>query len=173
MARPGSLPFALWAIVFSFVLSARAADTCYYPDGSTDSGHFACSSGGASMCCAEGFDCLSNGLCRDTRYDNNQRILRGGCTDKSWGSGCPQRCTSSEYRRLLLFQSSTIDTPQLTPPSMEARRRSGLRLLQRQVLLRPHRQLLRRQQRPILRLRQPLRHRGGGQNPSTAFRSAK
>lgn len=46
------------------------------------------------MCCAEGFECLSNGLCNDYRYDNYERVLRGGCTDKNWGDGCPKTCTS-------------------------------------------------------------------------------
>lgn len=46
------------------------------------------------MCCAEGFECLSNGLCNDYRYENYERVLRGGCTDKDWGEGCPQTCTS-------------------------------------------------------------------------------
>ncbi|KAF1965735.1 hypothetical protein BU23DRAFT_16652 [Bimuria novae-zelandiae CBS 107.79] len=79
---------------FLCLFAVVAGETCYYPDGSTDSGHFACSSGGTSVCCAEGFQCLSNGLCNDYRYENFERVMRGGCTDKNWGDGCPQKCTS-------------------------------------------------------------------------------
>lgn len=89
---PTRIPVALFTFLY-FIVSA-VGETCYYPDGSTDSGHFACSSGGTSVCCAEGFQCLSNGLCNDYRYENYERVLRGGCTDKNWGDGCPQTCTS-------------------------------------------------------------------------------
>ncbi|KAF2683272.1 hypothetical protein K458DRAFT_418908 [Lentithecium fluviatile CBS 122367] len=91
MTRSSSLTARL--AVVSFLIGLVNA-TCYYPDGSSDSGHFACSSGSASNCCSEGFQCLSNGFCGDPRYDNYRRVLRGGCTDKSWGSGCQQTCTS-------------------------------------------------------------------------------
>lgn len=91
MAR--EYPLVIGLTIFNLIIGA-VGETCYYPDGSTDAGHFACSSGGASVCCAEGFKCLSNGLCDDYRYDNYERVLRGGCTDKNWGAGCPQTCTS-------------------------------------------------------------------------------
>jgi len=84
---------AAFLTFFSLVIGV-VGETCYYPDGSTDAGHFACSSGGTSVCCAENFECLSNGLCNDYRYENYERVLRGGCTDKNWGAGCPQTCTS-------------------------------------------------------------------------------
>jgi len=83
--------FAVVAFLIRLVQS-----TCYFPDGSTDSDQVACSSGSASNCCAKGFECLSNGFCSDVRYDNFERILRGACTDKSWGGGCQQTCTSSK-----------------------------------------------------------------------------
>lgn len=70
-----------------------AAATCFYPNGDSDSDHLPC--GTSSVCCAEGFQCLNNGLCADPRYDNFQRVLRGGCTDKSWGTGCPSVCKDS------------------------------------------------------------------------------
>ncbi|OAF98689.1 uncharacterized protein CC84DRAFT_420401 [Paraphaeosphaeria sporulosa] len=81
-------------LAFVHLIVGVIGESCYYPDGSTDSGHFACSTGGTSVCCAEGFECLSNGLCNDYRYENYTRVLRGGCTDKDWGEGCPQTCTS-------------------------------------------------------------------------------
>jgi hypothetical protein len=85
-------PAALLTLLHLIV--GAVGESCYYPDGSTDSEHFACSIGGTSVCCAEGFECLSNGLCNDYRYNNYERVLRGGCTDKDWGDGCPQTCTS-------------------------------------------------------------------------------
>lgn len=92
MAPYASITVALFS--FLSLVHGAVADTCYYPDGSSDDSHYACSSGGTSMCCSEGFECLSNGLCNDNRYSNYQRVLRGGCTDKSWGDGCLQTCTS-------------------------------------------------------------------------------
>jgi hypothetical protein len=71
--------------------------TCYFPNGSSDSGQIACGSGSASNCCDKGQQCLSNGFCKDARYDDFDRVLRGACTDKSWGGGCQQTCTGSEY----------------------------------------------------------------------------
>jgi hypothetical protein len=85
-------PAALLTLLHLIV--GAVGESCYYPDGSTDVEHFACSTGGTSVCCAEGFECLSNGLCNDYRYNNYERVLRGGCTDKDWGDGCPQTCTS-------------------------------------------------------------------------------
>ncbi|KAL5401355.1 hypothetical protein PMIN03_011584 [Paraphaeosphaeria minitans] len=81
-------------VAFLHLVAGAVGESCYYPDGSADSGHFACSTGGTSACCAKGFECLSNGLCNDDRYANYTRVLRGGCTDKGWGDGCPQTCTS-------------------------------------------------------------------------------
>ena len=92
MAPYTSITVALFS--FLYLVHGAVGDTCYYPDGSSDNDHFACSSGGTSMCCSKGFECLSNGLCNDSRYSNYQRVLRGGCTDKSWGDGCLQTCTS-------------------------------------------------------------------------------
>src|SRR5437764_409487 len=79
------------------LLISQISATCFFPDGSSDSSHSPCTSDSTSFCCDEGFQCLSNGLCNDARYDNFQRVLRGGCTDKSWGPGCPSRCTSGEF----------------------------------------------------------------------------
>ncbi|KAF2112835.1 hypothetical protein BDV96DRAFT_144970 [Lophiotrema nucula] len=79
---------ALFGLVF-FV--AGGSSTCYYPNGDSDDGHFPCGPN-SSVCCAEKFQCLSNGLCVDYRYENYTRVMRGGCTDKTWGSGCPSFC---------------------------------------------------------------------------------
>ncbi|KAF2474828.1 uncharacterized protein BDR25DRAFT_340533 [Lindgomyces ingoldianus] len=80
--------------VLSFILQIPflTLATCYYPNGDTDDGHKSCNSGGVSVCCSEGNQCLSNGLCVDTRYENFQRVLRGGCTDSGWGTPCPSFC---------------------------------------------------------------------------------
>ena len=75
--------------------SAHAA--CYFPNGDTDSGHEPCGSGSSVVCCSKGFQCLSNGLCGDPRYDNYRRVLRGGCTDSGWGGSCPSFCKDSKF----------------------------------------------------------------------------
>ncbi|KAF1845898.1 uncharacterized protein K460DRAFT_417088 [Cucurbitaria berberidis CBS 394.84] len=70
--------------------------TCFFPDGTTaDSGHKECNpnSTDATTCCAEGFQCLSNGLCNDYRYQNWTRVLRGACTQQDFGGGCNKVCT--------------------------------------------------------------------------------
>ncbi|ORY12074.1 hypothetical protein BCR34DRAFT_587406 [Clohesyomyces aquaticus] len=95
MACPALIPSifaALCVLSFIFQFPRLAFGACYFPNGDTDSGHKSCSSGGVSVCCSEGHQCLSNGLCADPRYDNFQRVLRGGCTDSGWGSPCPSFC---------------------------------------------------------------------------------
>ena len=72
--------------------------TCYYPNGDSDQNHSPCDpKADVSVCCSFGFECLSNGLCNDIRYLNYQRVLRGGCTDKSWSEGCGKVCLDSKF----------------------------------------------------------------------------
>ncbi|KAF2258409.1 hypothetical protein CC78DRAFT_587165 [Lojkania enalia] len=93
MARNGSMnrQFMLLAFVAQLAL---AIATCYYPNGDTATGHFPCNAtADASVCCAETFQCMSNGLCLDPRYPDFGRVLRGGCTDENGGEGtCPDFC---------------------------------------------------------------------------------
>ncbi|KAF2737844.1 hypothetical protein EJ04DRAFT_550335 [Polyplosphaeria fusca] len=81
----------LWSLSFG---CCRATPKCFFPNGdSSPSDHAPCdSNAGASVCCSTGFECTSNGLCVDPRYSNFQRVLRGGCTDESWGGDCPAFC---------------------------------------------------------------------------------
>ncbi|GAM86993.1 hypothetical protein ANO11243_050140 [Dothideomycetidae sp. 11243] len=46
-----------------------------------------------SHCCVKEDMCLNNGYCFSQGNYFALRIYRGGCTDKSFGSSCPQRCT--------------------------------------------------------------------------------
>lgn len=63
---------------------------CYYPDESVAGGNYACNlAANVSACCGVGSTCLDNGLCGS----GSQGIIRGACTDRSWGSpDCPQYC---------------------------------------------------------------------------------
>ncbi|KAF2658239.1 hypothetical protein K491DRAFT_690204 [Lophiostoma macrostomum CBS 122681] len=76
------------------ILRSTLASTCYYPSGATNSSLVPCNSTSTSSttCCASGWQCLSNGLCADPQYENQQRLSRGGCTDKNWGNGCITHC---------------------------------------------------------------------------------
>jgi hypothetical protein len=81
-----------------FLLVSIGASTCYYPNGDLDSESSPCDpKADVSVCCAVGFQCLSNGLCADYRYPDWTRVLRGGCTDGNWSDKCGTVCLDSEY----------------------------------------------------------------------------
>lgn len=97
-SRLALLPLGILISLSLFSQTAQA--TCYFPDGSTaDSGHKECSpnSSNATTCCADGFQCLSNGLCNDQRYENWGRLLRGACTEKAFGGNCTDVCRDSTF----------------------------------------------------------------------------
>lgn len=64
-----------------------ASTSCYFPDGETATGNYACNpSAETSVCCGTNSACLSNGLC----LANGVELIRGACTDQSWLSdACP------------------------------------------------------------------------------------
>jgi hypothetical protein len=77
-----------------FIVSARAASSCYYPDGVTiDPTHVPCNSTiGTSSCCDPLDSCTTSGLCLGRTGFN----YRGSCTDKTWTSfNCPSSCHAS------------------------------------------------------------------------------
>ena len=87
----------LYATLLGLFTAAMAQNaTCFYPNGDiADSEHVPCdpNATGGTTCCSKDFECLSNGLCNDIRYENYERILRGACTDEKFGGFCNQVCT--------------------------------------------------------------------------------
>ncbi|KAH7356142.1 hypothetical protein BKA66DRAFT_253025 [Pyrenochaeta sp. MPI-SDFR-AT-0127] len=95
IARIMLLPLSV-LFLLSFIPHLVSA-TCFFPNGDiADSGHKECNpnTNGATTCCAENFECLSNGLCNDYRYENWTRVLRGACTSQEFGEGCNNVCAS-------------------------------------------------------------------------------
>ena len=78
------------------ILLGRVSSLCYYPNGDLARDDQACdSTKSTSSCCGQGYACLSNGLCSKTSFtkDNiGDKYGRGSCTDRKWGSGCPNYC---------------------------------------------------------------------------------
>ncbi|KAF2199142.1 hypothetical protein GQ43DRAFT_473879 [Delitschia confertaspora ATCC 74209] len=92
LAYSAKSTLAVICVLFS-ILPWLATCTCFYPNGDTATDRIPCNpNGSASVCCADNFMCLSNGLCVDPRYENYQRVLRSGCTEKSGGGPCPAFC---------------------------------------------------------------------------------
>jgi hypothetical protein len=88
------IPTLLSVILASYILSALAdagVPLCYYPDGGTAKGDYACNlTAEHSFCCAVGYNCLDNKICVAV---GNSDWNRGSCTDKTWNSPeCPQFC---------------------------------------------------------------------------------
>ena len=92
--RVGGL--ALLLAVFPAWHGAEA--TCYYPSGREAPNDTPCRNDTPfSTCCAQGYVCLSNGLCQATGDDVARpgvpQFVRGACTDGTWRStNCPQFC---------------------------------------------------------------------------------
>ncbi|KAK1997244.1 hypothetical protein LX36DRAFT_636529 [Colletotrichum falcatum] len=95
-----SPPLALLLLIFS--LSSRAHGVCYYPDGSIAPNDTPCQDRTAeSVCCGQGYACLSNGMCqatgRELQKGGATELVRGACTDRSWrSSSCPLFCINPE-----------------------------------------------------------------------------
>jgi hypothetical protein len=88
------IPTLLSVVLTSYILSALADEgvpLCYYPDGGTAKGDYACNlTAEHSFCCAVGYNCLDNKICVAV---GNSDWNRGSCTDKTWNSPeCPQFC---------------------------------------------------------------------------------
>jgi hypothetical protein len=85
-------PMAVYNLLLglsAFISIARAAETCYWPNGkATPSNWVPCPN--SKVCCAVGEACLSNNLC----YGSKLNIAyRGACTDISWPiADCPRIC---------------------------------------------------------------------------------
>ncbi|KAK4950260.1 hypothetical protein LTR10_011241 [Elasticomyces elasticus] len=74
---------------------ARAAERqCFFPNGQPEDNLVPCTSASVSSCCAVGDTCISNGLCKNGGDLNSGFYWRDGCTDSTWGDGCPQMCVN-------------------------------------------------------------------------------
>ncbi|KAF2175004.1 hypothetical protein K469DRAFT_612314 [Zopfia rhizophila CBS 207.26] len=88
------LPIVFW-------LPLHVAALCYFPDRKTvPNQDTPCSTEGNSTCCGQGFACMSNNICKLTKYVKNpgpaQDYLRGSCTDPTWKDpNCPSFCASA------------------------------------------------------------------------------
>ncbi|KAI7778510.1 hypothetical protein LA080_002018 [Diaporthe eres] len=89
---------------FSSFLSLAAfattslAQQCYYPSGKVGTADIPCStSSDNTHCCGKSGICLSNGYCMETSEDSGPLgLYRGSCTDRNWGSSCPQQCLGDD-----------------------------------------------------------------------------
>ncbi|KAF2469323.1 uncharacterized protein BDR25DRAFT_343722 [Lindgomyces ingoldianus] len=84
-------------ILFTSILLPRTLALCYYPNGAIATSDVPCSSSGESTCCASGYACLSNNLCKLTQQAGaglaRSAYARGSCTDQSWKSDhCSSFC---------------------------------------------------------------------------------
>ncbi|KZL69274.1 hypothetical protein CI238_09089 [Colletotrichum incanum] len=95
-----SPPLVLFLALFSLLSRVHAA--CYYPDGSISPNDTPCQDRTAeSVCCGQGYACLSNGMCQATGKELQKggatELVRGACTDRSWrSSSCPLFCINPE-----------------------------------------------------------------------------
>ena len=75
---------------------------CYFPGGTLATNDTPCRDDKKnSVCCRQGYACLSNGLCQATGEEPQKpgatEFVRGGCTDKSWrSSNCPLFCMNPD-----------------------------------------------------------------------------
>jgi len=88
------LSLATLSLILS--LSSTTSAECYYPDGSIAKDYTYVSCGGETKACcipSEKDQCLSNGLCF---WPGGNYPFRGACSDKDWGSKCPNVCTTGQ-----------------------------------------------------------------------------
>lgn len=83
----------LYTVVTSIQKASASLAPCYYPNGEIETRDMPCSDNGGA-CCREGWDCLSSGLC--CAPGMSEDFQRQTCTDKRWGSSCPDMCTRRE-----------------------------------------------------------------------------
>ena len=91
----------IWCVkIFFLVLYSgiSASAECYYPNGELSPNDTPCRDDTKdSVCCGQGYACLSNGICQATgkelKKSGASEFARGGCTDKTWrSSNCPLFC---------------------------------------------------------------------------------
>ena len=96
VGRP-KLTMLLFWVVIVVLLPGLVSCTCYLPNGAVTPHDVPCENGHESVCCSEGFICLSNSVCQKRDAANDTvGYARGSCTDKSWRSSyCPNYCVRS------------------------------------------------------------------------------
>ncbi|KAL2192630.1 hypothetical protein P885DRAFT_72830 [Corynascus similis CBS 632.67] len=103
MAR---IPHCLSLLLLSNLASALSR--CYYPNSKEAVGDFPCDPDAEnSPCCGggPGAMCLSNRSCKGP----GQNMVRGSCTDQTWGSlDCPLYCYLGAFSVWLLFSGPSI-----------------------------------------------------------------
>ena len=67
--------------------------TCYKEDGSISTGDYICGFAGQNTCCGYGWDCLSNGLCRQ---HGTTSFAQSTCTDPNY-KNCLSFCNESQF----------------------------------------------------------------------------
>ncbi|KAI3400645.1 hypothetical protein diail_2357 [Diaporthe ilicicola] len=81
-------------VALAALTTTSLAQQCYYPSGKVGTSDIPCStSSDNTHCCGKTGLCLSNGYCMETSEDSGPLgLYRGSCTDRNWGSSCPQQC---------------------------------------------------------------------------------
>ncbi|ORY12947.1 hypothetical protein BCR34DRAFT_600243 [Clohesyomyces aquaticus] len=118
-------------VLLTTTLLHTASAICYYPNGKqADVGDIPCSSTGDSTCCAKGYACLSNNLCKATiAFGIGLPVTtyaRGSCTDQSWNATecldfCRQNTNSGGSLRKCdtydedVYYCMNADTDKFTP----------------------------------------------------------
>lgn len=87
----------MWLNIFLNLAALAAtslAQQCYYPSGKVATADIPClTSSDSTHCCGKTGICLSNGYCIETSEQSGPLgLYRGSCTDRNWGSSCPQEC---------------------------------------------------------------------------------
>ena len=67
--------------------------TCYKEDGSVSTGNYLCGFANQNTCCGYGWDCLSNGLCRQ---HGTTSYAQSTCTDPNY-KNCLSFCNESQF----------------------------------------------------------------------------
>ncbi|VUC30785.1 unnamed protein product, partial [Clonostachys rosea] len=87
--------------IFLALFPSISNAACYYPSGKLAPNDTPCRDDTSnSVCCGQGYACLSNGICQATGAEllkpGATEFVRGGCTDKTWrSSSCPSFCVDT------------------------------------------------------------------------------
>ncbi|CAG9982936.1 unnamed protein product [Clonostachys byssicola] len=101
--------FRGWLVPVAILLAlfpSNSSAACYYPSGKLAPNDTPCRDDTSdSVCCGQGYACLSNGICQATGAEllkpGATEFVRGGCTDKTWrSSSCPSFCVDTNVDNL-------------------------------------------------------------------------
>ncbi|RSL73327.1 hypothetical protein CEP54_000334 [Fusarium duplospermum] len=90
---------ASFRFIFAVFLSSKLVHAqCYYPNGQDAPRDTPCQPDAeASACCAEGYICMSTGMCQFVQDTGTGKFARGSCTNQDWSSSlCPNYCTDAD-----------------------------------------------------------------------------